>query len=161
MTQKSNTFPSALRADDVPAKPKSSSYPAPFAERVVGRTKRALGDAFGLNTVGVNLTTLAPGAQSALLHRHTKSEEFVYILSGTPTLVTDGDEKSLEPGMCAGFIPDGPAHHLVNRSAHDVVYLEIGDRPKGDAGVYPNDDLVAEQSPDGGWVFKHKDGTPY
>jgi len=161
MTQKSKRFPLAVAATDVPARPKTSSYPAPFSDRVNGRAKRALGEVFGLVSVGVNLTTLAPGTQSSVLHRHTKSEEFVYILSGTPTLVTEHGEERLEPGMCAGFIPDGPAHHLINQSETDVVYVEIGDRPDDDAGVYPQDDLMAEQSPDGGWMFKRKDGSPY
>eukprot|EP01031_Cornospumella_fuschlensis_P008383 gene8383-10335_t len=71
----------------------------PFA----GRIKRQLGDAFGLSRFGVNLTVLPSGAQSALLHRHTEQEEFIYILSGHPTLRTDAGEVPLEPGMCVGF----------------------------------------------------------
>jgi uncharacterized cupin superfamily protein len=87
-----------------------------------GREKRALGDIFGLSNFGVNLTRLAPGAQSALRHAHTKQDELIYVLQGHPTLVTDAGETVLEPGMCAGFkAGSGDAHHLVNRSAADVV----------------------------------------
>ena len=56
----------------------------------------------------------------------------MYILEGEPILVTDTEEISLSPGMCAGFPAKGIAHHLVNRTANDVVYLEIGDRTPGD-----------------------------
>jgi hypothetical protein len=41
-------------------------YPEPFASLVKGRTKRKLGEFFGLTNFGVNLTHLAPGAISAL-----------------------------------------------------------------------------------------------
>jgi uncharacterized cupin superfamily protein len=65
--------------------------------------------------------------------------------------------------MCAGFkAGTGNGHHLLNRGAADVVYLEIGDRTPGDAADYPDDDLVAVKSPDGrSRTFQHKDGTPY
>lgn len=149
-----------LAATDVPPRVKPSNYPAEFAARVAGREKRQLGDAFGLSRFGVNLTTLAPGAQSALLHRHTRQEEFVYILAGAPTLRTDEGEFLLAPGMCVGFPANGLAHHLVNRTAEPVQYLEIGDRDPEDAGVYPEDDLEAQFSAQG-WSFTRKDGTPW
>ena len=44
-----------------------------------------------------------PGGESALRHAHTKQDEFVYILEGRPTLVTDAGRTRLAPGMCAGF----------------------------------------------------------
>jgi uncharacterized cupin superfamily protein len=49
----------------------------------------------------------------------------------------------------------------VNRSAQDVVYLEVGDRSTGDAVVYPEDDLKAALGPEGRWRFARKDGTAY
>src|SRR5262245_66301533 len=154
--------PVALLAADVPARKKTTNYPEPFAARVAGRTKRALGDAFGLTTFGVNLTRLAPGAISALRHAHTKQDELIYILEGQPTLITDAGEMRLAPGMGAGFKSGtGDAHHLVNRSESDVVYLEIGDRTPGDAATYPDDDLVAALVAPGQWRFTHKDGTAY
>lgn len=153
--------PDAVRALDVPPRTKPSNYPEPFRSRMNGREKRALGDHFGLASFGVNLTRLAPGAQSALLHRHSKQDELVYILEGTPTLVTESGETRLEPGMCAGFAAGGEAHHLVNKSDRDVLYLEIGDRTPGDEGSYPQDDLKAALGDDGKWRFTKKDGTAY
>lgn len=138
-----------------------SNYPEPYKRRVAGRSKQRLGDALGLRNFGVNLTTLAPGAQSALRHWHEKQDEFVYVLHGELVLVTGAGEQVLTPGLCAGFPagkPDG--HHLVNRSLHDAAYLEIGDRTPGDGATYPDDDIVAEATPTG-WLFRHKDGTPY
>ena len=153
--------PVALLAADAPSRAKASNYPEPFASRMAGRAKRPLGDLFGLTNFGVNLTRLAPGAQSALRHAHSRQDEFVYILEGSPTLITDAGRTALAPGMCAGFkAATGDAHHLLNETATEVVYLEIGDRTPGDEGVYPDDDLEAVLV-DGRWRFVHKDGAPY
>ena len=63
--------------------------------------------------------------------------------------------------MCAGFkAGNGDAHHLVNETDEDVVYLEIGDRAAGDAVDYPDDDL-AVVTIEGRRRAAHKDGTPY
>jgi uncharacterized cupin superfamily protein len=153
--------PIAIKAADAAPRAKPSNYPEPFFSRMLKREKRPLGDLFGLKNFGVNLTWLAPGGESALLHRHSKQDEFVYILEGEPTLVTDTGEVQLAPGMCAGFPAQGIAHQLVNRTDRDVVYLEVGDRTPGDEGSYPRDDLKAALGPDGKWRFTHKDGTPY
>ncbi|MGB0844231.1 MAG: cupin domain-containing protein [Alphaproteobacteria bacterium] len=155
------TKPIALVAADGETRKVKSNYPEPFYSRVAGRQKRVLGNVFGLENFGVNQTTLAPGSQSALLHKHSKQDEFIYILSGEGTLVTDQGEARMTPGMCAGFPAAGLAHHLVNNSEADVVYLEIGDRTKGDGATYPNDDLKAVLDEDGKWCFTHKDDTPY
>tara|TARA_R110002124_G_scaffold65102_1_gene178164 strand:- start:15474 stop:15950 length:477 start_codon:yes stop_codon:yes gene_type:complete len=153
--------PPAVRALDVAPRAKPSTYPEPFFSRMAGREKRQLGDLFGLGNFGVNLTRLAPGGESALLHRHTRQDEFVYILEGSPTLVTEDGETLLAPGMCAGFPAGGSAHQLVNRTAADVLYLEVGDRTPGDAASYPRDDIQANLGPDGQWLFTHKDGRSY
>lgn len=153
--------PVAIAADQVAPRTKPSNYPAPFAARMAGREKRALGDVLGLSNFGVNHTRLLPGAGSALRHAHSKQDEFIYILAGHPTLVTDAGETPLSPGMCAGFkAGTGDAHQLLNRTDAEVVYLEIGDRTAGDAVTYPDDDLVAT-SVGGAWQFAHKDGTLY
>jgi uncharacterized cupin superfamily protein len=152
----------AIRAAEAPPNPKASNYPEPFYSRMLKREKRKLGDLFELRNFGVNLTRLAPGGESSLRHAHTKQDEFIYILEGRPTLVTDAGETALEPGMCAGFrAGSGDAHHLVNRSGSDVVYLEVGDRSAGDAASYPDDDIRAEMLGVGKWRFTRKDGTPY
>jgi uncharacterized cupin superfamily protein len=151
----------AIQAASVPPRSKRSNYPEPFFSRMTRREKRPLGDLFGLKNFGVNLTTLHPGGESALLHRHSKQDEFIYVLEGSPTLVTDKGEVTLSAGMCAGFPAQGLAHQLVNRTGSSVTYLEIGDRTPGDEGSYPVDDIKAVVGPDGNWQFTHKDGRKY
>ncbi len=153
--------PVAVVAAEVAPQTRPSNYPEPFFSMMTGREKRRLGDVFGLANFGVNLTRLTPGGISALRHAHSKQDEFIYILGGRPTLITDAGETALEPGMCAGFkAGTGDGHQLVNRTDADVVYLEVGDRTPGDEGSYPDDDLKAAFA-DGAWRFTHKDGTPY
>lgn len=153
--------PAAIVAGAALQRRRPSNYPEPFASRMAGREKRPLGELFGLRKLGANLTRLAPGAHSALYHRHSVQEELVYVLEGEPTLVTDVGETPLQPGMFAAFPAGGTAHHLVNRSDRPAVYLEVGDRAAGDEVSYPNDDIQAVMGSDGTWRFARKDGTPY
>lgn len=153
--------PVAVVATDVAPRTKPSNYPEPFASQMTGRVKRQLGDVFGLSNFGVNLTHMVPGSVSALRHSHSRQDEFIYILEGTPTLITESGETQLRPGMCAGFEAGaGGGHQLVNRSNDLVVYLEIGDRTAGDSVFYPDDDIEAYLE-SGTWRFRRKNGQPY
>jgi uncharacterized cupin superfamily protein len=152
----------ARRAADVEQRT-TSNYPEVFKARLNGRAKRKLGDQFGLDQFGVNLTELPPGAMSALRHWHTHEDEFVYILEGEVTLITDAGEEVLRPGDCMGFKADvRDGHHLVNRSTRPATYLEVGSRrPGSDAAFYPDDDIEVRPDGDTKRRFFHKDGTPY
>ena len=136
-----------------------SSYPAPFHEKAGARIKQALGDAGGLTDFGVNLTSLPPGAWSSQRHWHTNEDEFVYVLSGELTLVTDEGEVVLRGGDCAAFPKNTPnGHHLINKSSNNATYLEVGTRAQDDVCSYPDIDLHIDTAV--GW-YTHKDGTPY
>ena len=88
--------PRPIPAAEVPAPSKKSNYPEPYASLMNGRIKRKLGDFFQLKNFGINLTTLSPGSMSALKHQHSQQDEFIYILSGTPTLVYGSHEYVLD-----------------------------------------------------------------
>lgn len=138
-----------------------TTYPSKFAACFDRRIKRALGDAGGLTQFGVNLTTLEPGAMSALRHWHKHEDEFVYVLAGEVTLITDAGEETLTAGMAVTFPagePDG--HHLVNRSSATVTYLEVGTRSPVEDVVYPDVDLRFTKS-EGRGAFVRKSGEPY
>jgi uncharacterized cupin superfamily protein len=153
--------PVAVVAAEVAPRTKPSNYPEPYASKMAGRVKRQLGDVFGLTNFGINLTRMVPGSISALRHSHSRQDEFIYILEGTPTLVTESGETELRPGMCAGFkAGEGGGHQLANRSDGVVVYLEVGDRTTGDHAFYPDDDIEAYLE-GGAWRFRHKNGEPY
>jgi uncharacterized cupin superfamily protein len=141
---------------------RGSGYPEPFRTAVASRAKRALGDAFGLTQFGVNLVHLPPGCWSSQRHWHTHEDEFVLIVDGELTLVTDAGEQPMRPGMVAGF-PAGRAdgHHLINRSDRPATYLEIGSRRRDvDEAVYSDIDMELRLR-GGHHVFVHKNGEPY
>jgi uncharacterized cupin superfamily protein len=139
----------------------STGYPEPFRKVVEGRSRKRLGNAAGLTQFGVNLTTLKPGAASALRHWHTGEDEFVYMLAGEVVLCEDGGEVVLRPGDAAGFkagVANG--HCLVNRSDRDAVYLEVGVRAARESAEYPDVDMRVERDEKGG-RYLHKSGEPY
>ena len=138
-----------------------TGYPAPFDRVVQGRERKRLGKAVGLDQFGVNLTTLKPGAASALRHWHEREDELVYVLQGEVALIEDGGEQILRPGDAAAFKANsGNGHHLVNRSSGDAVYLEIGARAKHERVHYPDVDLAVVRD-DKGFRYTHKNGEPY
>ena len=112
----------------------TTGYPEPFRQAVAGRSRKRLGNAVGLDQFGVNLTTLHPGAASALRHWHANEDELVFVLEGEVILVEDDGET------------------LGN--------LEIGSRSKHERVEYPDVDLFAVRD-DNGWRFTHKNGDAY
>ncbi len=153
--------PVALPALDISPQLKKTGYPEPFATRVAGREKRRLGNHFGLTNYGINLCRIDPGSVSSMRHSHSAQDEFVYILEGSPTLVTNAGATILSAGMCAGFkAGSGDAHHLHNDSTEAVWYLEIGDRSAGDLVEYPDDDLALHEDHES-FVYTHKNGDSY
>jgi uncharacterized cupin superfamily protein len=138
-----------------------SSYPTAFKAPIVGREKYPLGDAVGLTQFGVNLTRLKPGAASSQRHWHENEDEFVFVLEGEIVLIEDESETLLRPGDAAGFkagVANG--HQLVNKSARDVLYLEIGTRAPTERSHYPDVDLAGEKD-ERGYRFTRKSGEPY
>ena len=148
--------PPALDPATVPSRT-GTAYPEPFGAPCAARSKQALGNELGLQAFGVNLVRLPPGSWSSQRHWHTREDEFVFVLEGEITLVTDVGEQRLRPGMAAGF-PAGKAdgHHLVNHTDRVAVYLEVGDRTPEDEVTYPDIDLRHADL-----KFRHKHGEPY
>ena len=136
-------------------------YPPPFDGPCLSRERTKLGDAAGLTQFGVNLLRLPSGSWSGQRHWHTKSDEFIFVLSGEVTLVTEDGAETLRAGDAAGFkagCKDG--HCLQNRSATAATVLEVGTGVAGDAGHYPDIDLFSP--PEGKpAIYTRKDGTPY
>jgi uncharacterized cupin superfamily protein len=153
--------PAAIDPTTLPPRT-GSGYPEPYRSRCLPREKRAIGDAFGLTTIGCNLTTLPPGKESAMRHWHTREDELIVVIEGEVVLVTDAGEERLTAGMAAGF-PKGVenGHHLINRSDRPARYLEISNRDPADTAAYPDVDLAYRKAADGKAVFTRKDGTPY
>lgn len=138
-----------------------SLYPPPFDIPCRPRERKKLGDAAGLTQFGVNLLTLPPGAWSSQRHWHTDEDEFVYVVQGEVTLLTDAGPEILGAGDSAGFrAGDTNGHCLQNHTQAVAVVLEVGSRMAADGAHYPDIDLVA--APGGKpAIFTRRDGTPY
>jgi uncharacterized cupin superfamily protein len=139
----------------------SSGYPEEFRRDIVGRERKRLGNAAGLDQYGVNLCRLKPGAASSQRHWHQYEDELVYVLEGEVVLAEDGGETILRPGDAAGWkagVANG--HRLINRTSRDAVFLEVGTRSPRESVDYPDIDMRAERDEQGG-RYVHKDGTPY
>jgi uncharacterized cupin superfamily protein len=134
-----------------------SSYPHPFDIPCLGQSTQRLARNAGLTQFGVNLSVIEPNAWSSQRHWHSHEDEFIWVLEGELTLVTEAGEEILRAGDCAAFRrgdPDG--HHLVNKSGRAAKVLEIGNSDPQDRCTYPDLDMIAE-----GPGYFHRDGTPY
>src|SRR3984957_19737765 len=135
------------------------TYPRPFDEPCIAQSCQRLARHAGLTQFGVNLTVIEPGAWSSQRHWHSHEDEFVWVLEGELTLVTNAGEEILRPGDSVAFKagdPDG--HHLVNRSDRPARVLEIGNSDPRDRCVYSGIDMVAGPGAAG---YRHRDGAPY
>jgi uncharacterized cupin superfamily protein len=138
-----------------------TGYPEPFRQIMLGRSRKRLGNAVGLDQFGVNLSTLKPGAASSQRHWHAAEDELIYVLEGELVLCEDGGEITLRPGDAAGFkagVANG--HCLLNRGSADAVYLEIGSRSGREHVEYPDIDMMLDRDEKGA-RYLHKSGEPY
>ncbi len=82
------------------------------------------------------------------------------MLEGELVLIENDGETVLRPGDAAGFkAGSGIAHCLVNRTARDAVYLEVGTRAKSERMHYPDVDFVMERDQQGR-RWSRKSGEP-
>jgi len=78
----------------------------------------------GVRSMGVNLLRLQPG-QRGRIHRHAHQEEVYVVLEGTLTLLVEGTEHELRPGLIARVAPE-ERRQLVNASGERVALLAFG-----------------------------------
>lgn len=146
-----------FRKDSVPLTVAGESYPAPFTLPAGRLSYRHITEAGGLTQFGAALETLHPGGQSSLMHWEQHEDEFLYLLTGSLTVIEDGAEHIIEPGdACCWKAGEPVAHSLVNHTDAPAVYLIVGSRNPDNICHYPGADLVA--TPQG---YQHLDGTPY
>jgi uncharacterized cupin superfamily protein len=90
----------------------AKSDEAPF------RWRRArIGRQTGAEQLGASLFEIAPGDATFPLHAHYANEEMLFVLSGTPTLLTPDTERILQPGEAVAFKAGREgAHRIDNRT---------------------------------------------
>lgn len=108
-----------------------------------------LSDPTGLTHLGVSLARLLPGKESFAMHAHSLQEEWIYVVSGSGEVRIGDASLRLAPGDFVGFPAGGHAHIVRNDSDAELVYLQGGDRRKGDVARFPELGLIGYQHDDG------------
>lgn len=124
-----------LKAADIDAMPEEERV-HPLDSTVV-RHNRSLGDAVGLNSIGVHLVRLRPGHVSTVYHFHHQDEEWIYILSGRGMAEIGDETFEVGAGDFMGFVAGSLPHLLRNPSGENLVYLVGGNRLPFDVCDYP------------------------
>ena len=97
--------------------------------------------------------------QSSQRHWHSAEDEFVWVVEGELTLVSDAGEEVLGAGDCVAFkAGDTDGHHLINRSDRPATILEIGHSDPNDICTYSDIDMRVGP---GSTPYARQDGTPY
>ena len=87
--------------------------------------------ALGLTRIGIRHQVLPPGRRTSYPHAESDEEEFVYVISGRPTLWLNGNLHELSPGDGVGFPPGtGITHTFMNNTHEDVALLVVGEPAK-------------------------------
>lgn len=133
MTKTVSTRP-LVRADDRPEEAAVSHPLNPKSEM----HHVSLGDAAGLERMGVHLIRLAAGKESCVYHTHTNEEEWLFILAGRGVAEIDGQEYAVGPGDFMGFSTPSVGHHLRNDGDDDLMYLVGGERKDVEIAEFPN-----------------------
>ena len=114
---------------------------------------RRLGNAAGLERIGINIQRLPPGTRSSWPHAEEDEEEFVYVISGHVEAWIDGHTYTMESGDLAAFpAGTGISHCFINNTDREVVLLVGGEAPKpGSRIFYPVNPSRREDMPEQYW----------
>ena len=98
---------------------------------------RDLSEAGRLGVLQIYHETLLAGRRSSSPHYHTKREEFIYVLSGRPSVWLNGDVRQLSPHEGVAFKPgDDVFHMILNDSEESALLLVISNNVDGDEVIY-------------------------
>jgi uncharacterized cupin superfamily protein len=102
-----------------------------------------LGELLGAKETGISVYELPPGQAICPYHYECGEEEWLLVLSGTPTLRSPEGEERLEPWDLACF-PRGPegAHGVRNETDEYARVLMFSSVVHPTATVYPDSDKV-------------------
>jgi uncharacterized cupin superfamily protein len=102
-----------------------------------------LGPLLGAKETGISVYELPPGQAICPYHYECGEEEWLVVLSGTPTLRSPDGEERLEPFDVACF-PRGPegAHQIRNDTEEYARVLMFSTVVVPTASVYPDSDKV-------------------
>ena len=128
-------------------------YGAPYAKP---------GDAVGAQLLGASVVLLHEGQALCPYHYELVEEEWLIVLSGTPTVRTPAGEEVFGPGDVVCF-PRGPAgaHKIANAAVEPARVLMISERSPCAAAFYEDSDKVGVFGPQTRYLFRLGDARDY
>jgi len=132
MTEPANLY-------DVPVEANPANPPG------YGRRKAELGPRLGAERLGASVYEIDPGDSAGPYHFEGVEEEWLIVLTGTPTLRDPEGEHKLEPGDVVCFrIGPGGAHKVTNHADTVTRIVMLSTMPENDLSVcvYPDSDKV-------------------
>ncbi len=114
------------------------------------RSSARVGALLGAARTGLSVYELPPGQAVSPYHYEDPQEEWLLVVSGTPTLRHPGGEDELEPWDLV-FFPSGPAGaHLVRNNSDSTSRVAMFSSTAAvDVVVYPDSDMVQLFTSDG------------
>ncbi len=107
------------------------------------RNSTRVGAPLGAARTGLSVYELPPGQAVSPYHYEDPAEEWLLVVSGTPTLRHPGGEEQLEPWDLV-FFPSGPAGaHLVRNNSESTARVAMFSSISAvGAVIYPDSDMI-------------------
>lgn len=118
--------------------------PRPQLPNGFRRNSTRVGATLGAARTGLSVYELPPGQAIGPYHYEEPEEEWLLVVSGTPTLRHPGGEQQLEPWDTVLF-PSGPTGaHLVRNNGEETARVAMFSSAGATAGavVYPDSDMI-------------------
>jgi uncharacterized cupin superfamily protein len=118
--------------------------PRPQLPEGFRRNSSRVGAALGAARTGLSVYELPPGQAIGPYHYEAPEEEWLLVVSGTPTLRHPDGEQQLQP-LDLVFFPSGPAGaHLVRNTSESTARVAMFSSNSAAAGavVYPDSDMI-------------------
>jgi uncharacterized cupin superfamily protein len=114
------------------------------------RNSKRVGTLLGAARTGLSVYELPPGQAVGPYHYEDPQEEWLLVVSGTPTLRHPGGDDQLEPWDLV-FFPSGPAGaHLVRNNSESTARVAMFSSITAvGAVVYPDSDMIQLFTTDG------------
>jgi uncharacterized cupin superfamily protein len=114
------------------------------------RSSARVGTLLGAARTGLSVYELPPGQAVSPYHYEDPEEEWLLVVSGTPTLRHPRGEEQLEPWDLV-FFPAGPAgaHLVQNKSESTARVAMFSSITAVGAVVYPDSDMIQISTTDG------------
>lgn len=98
---------------------------------------RLITEGTGISDFSVIHEELPPGHRSSSPHYHSKQDEMYFVLSGSPTVHINGNERVIHSGCYVVFKSGGKNKHVLENNTKDMVeVLKISSCPTNDVITY-------------------------